>query len=1064
MAGNVVVGHGPQAVEEAVLRLVGEVRAAGPADLALPVRVVVPSQSLRLHLAGRLVERCGAVAGIVVQTLHGLALEILERAGEVLPGGASAYEILIRRLAALEPALAEGLAHLEDGFGAVTATVRDLLDAGMEGSHHDPLIEQLEALPSGAMAPAVRERARALVRVAALTAEGAERLGVARASTLLARAAALVTVFPEQAAPARAVLVHGFGDATGVAGDLVMSLLRHRDAVVFLDRPLDPADPGREDSGAAFGARFAERLAGVVGSPQDLGRGGGRAVPRVVVARDREAEVRWVARQLRRELERGAPPESLAVVARDLRGYDTVLRRHLDRLGVPFSGLAAKVAVAARQWRSCGLSSLLERGLETPTEQWLELHWSEGHGPLHEVLAGLRALGAVRLGDTAAVDLTALPSAGLPLPVVAGWSLGDEPARVRRRRLPLLKLAPWVDRARQAAEVLGSWPGKASAREHLRRTLRLLAPARARDELARALRDAAADLPAGWYISREEWALVVARAVAGLGAEPVGGRGGGVQLLNVTEARGRTFAVLFVLGLNRDLFPRVVRADPLLPDAVRAGLAAVLPDIPLKERGWDEERHLFAQLVAAAGKVTLSWHANDGGRPAAASPFLERLTLAGTRTDVVAPDPWDDRPRRQGPRPAYEHAILAGLGDDRSRWTGALAAALREGRRRAGSPRQAPSASVVAAARCDLLDEVDPRLLRSDLGPFAGCVGAPTRADDPRRREPSVTLLEGLARCPWRTFLTRLLRMEVLADPFLDLPGADPRLVGMVVHGVLERIVGQGAMVGGTVGEACRRPPRPAPWPDRESLEGLVRGEARRVAAAEGLLGCGVVPALEVLALPFLELAQRHEWEPGGCGPATLGAELEGHLEVGPGGRRVSFRVDRLDRDARGLVFTDYKTGKARTSGKWRRELAQGLMLQVAAYALSETGARGRYLYLNPDQGDDEVSEVVCEADGDAEQALTEAVAAATGALEQGALFPRVEGDNPNVMPEWCRSCSVQEACLRGDLGQRRRLVRWSRREPGEGALERAAHRLWWLGRERPAGAEVVADEEEQEP
>ena len=67
----------------------------------------------------------------------------------------------------------------------------------------------------------------------------------------------------------------------------------------------------------------------------------------------------------------------------------------------------------------------------------------------------------------------------------------------------------------------------------------------------------------------------------------------------MTEARARTFDHLFLIGLNRDVFPRSMREDPLLPDDLRRILQRVLPDVPIKRAGFDEERYLFAQLLSA---------------------------------------------------------------------------------------------------------------------------------------------------------------------------------------------------------------------------------------------------------------------------------------------------------------------------------------------------------------------------------------------------------------------------------------------------------------------------------
>ena len=123
-----------------------------------------------------------------------------------------------------------------------------------------------------------------------------------------------------------------------------------------------------------------------------------------------------------------------------------------------------------------------------------------------------------------------------------------------------------------------------------------------------------------------------------MGVDALGGAGGGVRVLSVIEARAHTFEHLFVLGLNRDLFPRRVSEDPLLPDALRRALAAVLPDVPVKARGFDEERYLFAQLVSAAPSVALSWQAlSDDGKEKTASPLVEGLVQTAGGVVPLAP-------------------------------------------------------------------------------------------------------------------------------------------------------------------------------------------------------------------------------------------------------------------------------------------------------------------------------------------------------------------------------------------------------------------------------------------
>ena len=217
--GRVLVARGALAAEAAVLDRLAELLDAArqdPSLLALPVRVVVPSRSLRVHVAAAVV-RSRAAAGVLVQTLHGLAFEILERAGEAEPRGLPLAEILSQRLAAKEPSLRSGLGDLVDGYGGVAATARDLLDAGLEPVHADAALEALSLDGPYVASRAAVERARALVRVAARTEEELRRREMGTLGSILRRASDLLEADPERVLPARAVLIHGFADATGVA-------------------------------------------------------------------------------------------------------------------------------------------------------------------------------------------------------------------------------------------------------------------------------------------------------------------------------------------------------------------------------------------------------------------------------------------------------------------------------------------------------------------------------------------------------------------------------------------------------------------------------------------------------------------------------------------------------------------------------------------------------------------------------------------------------------------------------------------------------------------------------
>lgn len=1131
LRGRLLAARGALATEAVLFSEIEALLSAAqrdPALLARPVRIVVPSKSLRLHVASALVRHRGrGTAGLIVQTLHALALEVLEHAGE--PAGANGgalFEVLARRAARAQPALFRGLDDLIEGYGAAGATIRDLLDAGLDPSHADALDELLAAEGKAVATAMDLERARALVRAAAAAQGELERLGVGRIADLLRRATQVLLSRPE-ALPARAVIVHGFADATGLATDLIEALVRACDATVLIDRPPDPSFQRVGESGTgevrlehAFADRWAERIALATGPA--LVKGPEPAPPRreAFTAAGTDAEVREAALRLRALLDAGVTPERIGVVARDLEPYRFAVRRHFERLGVPYSGLAATGGKTPMGRRLAALEDLLRRGGDTPVSRWLDaaIALPGGAGrPGFELRLAFAALGAGRLRDAAEIELAGLldPWGKYSLPIRQGFTAGTdrdpepegveegeglEPippdatapegegaaeiagsagVRAPRRRISGKRLTAAIAAARRASEKLEGWPAAAQAAAHLQRLRSLLAgdlgwsPKTGstgdvpEDEIGRsyaALEGLANELPPDFPLTKEELGALVSEAFSRLGTGGFGGNGGGgVKILSVTEARGRTFDHLFVLGLARDAFPRPVREDPLLPDALRRVVRRLLPDLAEKRSGFDEERHLFAQLLSAAPQVTLSWQsADDDGRPRAASPLVERIVFeAGGVVHApglfAAPDPAATSGPRSAAllRPAWEHSTLAALHGSRTHFAEVLPAALAELAPEIGAFRS----EATAQARLAALAELDPDLRTPEgraanhrLGPwfgFVGVLGADPRSQelDPRRRELAVTHLERLDGCPWQFFLSRLLAIEPTPDPLQALPGLDARLLGNLIHAVLDTL-------------AKRTAPRhPADWPTEEEIEPILRDEAAKMVALEGIALSGLGRALAERARPYLAAA-REPWE-----NELIQTEVKGRVEVVDpmtGGLRVlSFRADREDRQANGAtLFTDWKTGRP-LSEKKRPErrradliakIGSGAMLQAVAYRRSAgPGALGRYFYLKPEI---EVREFAVEEDPEIDAAFNRAVSAGLAAHAAGSFFPRLVDPAGQKEPRRCEYCEVAEACLRGDSGARRRLFEWSARGEADDAADRALLGVWALAAPEPRGEE----------
>jgi len=947
----VVVCRGPRAAEARLLAWLDALAAEArrdPSRLALPVRVVVPSRSLRRHVAARLVRpramppastgaHRAAMAGVTVQTLFGLAGEILERAGVPAPRGALLFETLVERAARGDDGLRRELGDLVDGFLAVAPAVADLLDAGLEPVHAEALDEALASDGPRAAGRAATERARAVLRAATQTEVWLRELGLERRSGWLRQAAeALRTAAPEQVLPARAVLLHGFVAASGVAADLLSALLRQHGATLLLDRP--PVPGAEQGSEAAATARLAERAASaaalapaipgtreVPGMPEAPGKTGTpgthatapapsppdvaprRETLEAFTAAGAEAEAREVARRLQRLLNGAgaraavagtagaagaasgagdagaasggdARPEALAVVARDLGPYRFALRRHLRRLGVPFSGVGERGGLLPAGRRAWAALDLLRWGPEAPADRWLDAcEWLQPELRVDLRLA-LRALGAARLRDVAALREQTF-DAGVALPVrqgltrtaaaprggreappaEAGSGTGaaaggsrdlelasasphqgpaaeplaeddDEGREVARsRRISGHKLRQGVLAATRVHDRLLAWPRQAAAAVQVEWLQGLLGelgldrdPAQ---PLAAALSELRREVPGTLALGREELRLLLARALGEGGRCPLGGEGGGVQILSVSEARGRTFDHLFLLGLNRGVFPRPWREDPLLPDDVRQVMQRLLPDLPLAREGLDDERHAFAQLLSAAPAVTLSWRtADDDGKPLSASPLVEPLLQPGESAPGAAraapggtcggpmlapraaPALYPSRPPPSAGdlaapaaaagdvRPADEHAVIAALRGSRHELGQVLPLAVGQVREELGRPLLDLDPAAVAAARLRVLEELDPdprtavgRAVAARLGPFFGFVGPSSSRGGGHQLY--LTHLEALAACPWQLFLGRLLRIERPADPLGELPGADPLRLGNLVHRALDRIV-----------------------------------------------------------------------------------------------------------------------------------------------------------------------------------------------------------------------------------------------------------------------------------
>jgi hypothetical protein len=1083
---SVRAGFGPLAVEALLvedLRAELDLVRRDPRRLALPLRIVVPSRSLRDHVSSLLVRAVRAsIAGASVQTLHGFAAAIVERDAAHVPRGACAFDVLVRRAARAESIIERELGALEAGTPVLAATIADFLDAGFRDEHAPELIDALGARGLlDALGARGLDRAKAVVRATRAVAREMAAHGIGRPSSVLARAAAMLGQDPSRAR-ARAIWIVGFGDATGIALELI-ALLRdtcgarvYDDLALAIEAPADPAE--------AFGRRFRARLGLVARAPSEP------ETPRCACFRasGAQAEARAVALRVRALLDGGARPEGIGVVARELEPWSRTLRLHFDRLAIPYSGVSARGAAPIEGRRAVALAELLRRRERTAIERWLDLRAPAIDAPAHDVSLAFRALGCARLDALCDLDLAARLGSrdAFALPIrgadparddeEAADTADDEkdddgaPARLTRRCVPRAVLEQAQSEARKLRDHLLRAPSRASIREHAaharavaRDHLRWEAATPGAATLARALAELEDDVPVALELGADEFRELAARGLADSAAGPIGGSGGGVQCLTVVEARARTFEHLFVIGLNADAFPRRVAPDPLLPDDVRRRLLPVLPSLPIKSAGHAEERALFAQLVRASRNVTLSWQrVDDDGQPLRTSPLVERW-LARSGAEVATAPPLFPRATDERaadalrPRPAHEHAVIAASRDGRgarASLAGVLPFALREVRASAGLPAPPPE---LAPARLAILDEIDaPTSRAARVGPYVGFVGALDAESDLRHADLWVTHLESMARCPWRAFVERVLHVAPAPDPLSDLPDVDARILGNAVHALLA-----------AVGDVAARTSARIEWPSGERLDAWIAAVAEQVLRDEGLALPGLERLLAIRMRPFVDAARAVDAAERGEVLGVLATEAEGQVAIddGRGGSaplafKLAFRADRIDALEAGRLLTDFKTGKLRvdsvraaTRTKDFLELvARGTHLQAAAYAFAGgDNVRGRYLFLTPDAKPDSRALAIESSDGEFRAAFDAATRTLAAAWRRGAFVPRLVDETLEDEPYACRRCEVASACVRGDSGMRQRLTAWLRASSAGDARERdpaesAATAMWRMG------------------
>ena len=484
---------------------------------------------------------------------------------------------------------------------------------------------------------------------------------------------------------------------------------------------------------------------------------------------------------------------------------------------------------------------------------------------------------------------------------------------------------------------------------------------------------------------------------------------GGVQVVDLMQARGVPFDVLALPGLVEKSIPRVVRQDPLLLDDERVLLNAKTEDaeIPLKRSGMLEERLLFALAVRSARKAILltASHLN----PSTGSPRTPSIYLFESAEAILG-----KRISRLGEAPGLVKAVLVNdwIQPDFVRCADpleTLLTAVELGRR-------GDLAAALAVARqgpfyfegCDLLKfRQAARVFTAYDGMLQGGEAQKRLADNHSLKDKrlSASRLETFAACPLRYFYKYVLGLTVTPEPekVLELQASDR---GNLMHDILEQTLKQGLKDGWLK----TRDPKTAQKALGEEMERAFRRfEKEGVPGAPALWAWEKGQMARDLTEVVEEVLRDEEWSPLDL-EVPFGDE-KGKNDVVFDAFRLQGRMDRVDisKDGSRLRVVDYKSGSS--TGVAKNSVKAGAKLQLPFYLWALKGLfpakqakEALYDYITRKGGYRQVS-FTPDTPDQIRDILSQVLSTVDGSVENGS-FPAVGQE--------CEHCDYRKLCGTG--------------------------------------------------
>ncbi len=820
-------------------------------------------------------------------TFIDLATRLLMARGPVRPPAPPEFlHALAARLVADMPAGAlDRVREFAGTPGALLATFDDLTEAGWS---HLP-IGPRDAAKLG-LVDALNRHFRDLVNEAGYDLPGLR----------IARAAEAAPDY-ERALGTRRLHVVGLYDVNPTQAALLHALEKSADVHYHIP-------PVPEPSG--FAVRVAQRSRGA--DTKSAPRAA-RLDDRAWSCPDRHVEVREIARDARALINAGVAPSAIAIVLRHPETYRDLVVEHFAEFGVPLRLSRGRRPDESASVRLCAAFIRLASDVDRSGRP----RWTRAvAAPFLAAAFADRCDGARRWPSLSTrARLRRVEDWDRRLAAIASGDLTpDEFAATDRRDAREFRDA-WA-RVDAAVRAIRGAATHGEAAEAACATVREFLPKdSATNEVIERLRSLRLADEAGLRFDADRFLVRATQAVSEMTTREGVDARAGVQVLDMSAARGTRFEHVYVPGCVEGEIPYVGREDPILLDADREALnARVGADerLPVFAERVRNERNLFDLACRAAGaSLTLTWPRREagGGRAIAPSPFL-----VGMFAESMSLDDFD--------RASGVSRIMTGF------------AATSDDRPRARAEVDVAAARVLEAERPGLsalyLTRVSPGFesrLNRQRARFGArswtahdglCASAETAAalDDARRRHPSmrVTELEKYAQCPRRYLLLDLIGLDSKGDADDEL-SLDALAQGDLLHRALAVA---------------------ATDPSFDAAESFLKDAYRQLAEA-GRAAHGILAECELAALVK---RLRALWEASARWSAdAVRVRTEELIEFADlEGMKLRGRIDRIEELEGGAVrLIDFKTGRARNAvlnaDLDEDDLNAGQTLQLPVYA-----------------------------------------------------------------------------------------------------------------------------------